>query len=189
MHMLIDSGTIVVNAQDDGINVNEDDISVFHMNGGSLTVNAANGDGIDSNGYIVIMSADKLSITAKDATQPTDINDIKADAEGALDADCGVYMTEEVFAIYEVNASSGSGSGGSGGSSGSGGDDESEEVVTQRDDILRSDGTEAGVVEFKATTIREATYTPEERMASGDVAASGPVFKVYGTVNDFSGIK
>ena len=189
MHMLIDSGTIVVNADDDGINVNNDDLSVFHMNGGSLTVNATNGDGIDSNGYIVITSADKLSITAKGATKPSSISNLNASAEGALDADCGVYMSEEVFAIYEVNASSSS----TGGSetTKTGGDTEEtdiESVETHTDTITRSDGTEAGVVNFKTTTIQKATYTPEERVEHG-VAESGNVFKVYGTVNDFSGIK
>ena len=43
MHMLIDSGTINVTAEDDGINVNEDDTSVFTMNGGTLTIIAKNG--------------------------------------------------------------------------------------------------------------------------------------------------
>ena len=43
--------------EDDGINVNEDNVSVFTMNGGTLHIFAglgAEGDGIDSNGYIVV---------------------------------------------------------------------------------------------------------------------------------------
>ena len=57
LHLSIHSGNITVNSQDDGINVNEDHVSVIAVNGGNITLNAAQGaegDGIDSNGYIVI---------------------------------------------------------------------------------------------------------------------------------------
>lgn len=104
MHMNIEGGIISVTAEDDGINVNEDNISVFTMNGGSLTVKAPNADGIDSNGYIVITSADVLSITAKDASKPENKANLNSGADGALDADCGVYMSDEVFEIYTANS-------------------------------------------------------------------------------------
>ena len=57
LHLTINSGNINIYAQNDGINVNEDNVSVFTMNGGTLHVFAglgAEGDGIDSNGYIVV---------------------------------------------------------------------------------------------------------------------------------------
>ena len=57
LHLTINSGNINIYAQNDGINVNEDDVSVFTMNGGTLHIFAglgAEGDGIDSNGYIVV---------------------------------------------------------------------------------------------------------------------------------------
>ncbi len=57
LHMSINDGQININSQDDGINVNEDNVSVLFINGGELTINAAlgaEGDGIDSNGYIAI---------------------------------------------------------------------------------------------------------------------------------------
>lgn len=57
MHLTVNGGNITILAQNDGINTNEDNISVTTINGGSLTINAglgAEGDGIDSNGFLVI---------------------------------------------------------------------------------------------------------------------------------------
>ncbi len=57
MHLTINSGTISISSMDDGINTNEDGVSVCTINGGSLTINAgqgSEGDGIDSNGDLVI---------------------------------------------------------------------------------------------------------------------------------------
>lgn len=57
LHLTINGGTIHIESQDDGINTNEDNVSVTTINGGSLTINAglgAEGDGIDSNGYLTI---------------------------------------------------------------------------------------------------------------------------------------
>ncbi len=57
LHLAFDGGKVTVNSQDDGINVNEDYVSVVYFNGGEVTVNAAQGaegDGVDSNGFIVI---------------------------------------------------------------------------------------------------------------------------------------
>ncbi len=57
LHLTINGGQINIYAQNDGINVNEDNVSVFTMNDGTLHIFAglgAEGDGIDSNGYIVV---------------------------------------------------------------------------------------------------------------------------------------
>ena len=57
LHLALNGGKIYIEAQDDGINTNEDGISVTSINGGYLYVNAglgAEGDGIDSNGYLTI---------------------------------------------------------------------------------------------------------------------------------------
>lgn len=57
LHLTIHGGTIHIESQDDGINTNEDNVSVTTINGGVLTVNAGlgeEGDGIDSNGYLTI---------------------------------------------------------------------------------------------------------------------------------------
>lgn len=58
MHLTIDSGEIAIRSGNDGINANADGESVATINGGSLyievTGETGEGDGIDSNGSIVI---------------------------------------------------------------------------------------------------------------------------------------
>ena len=57
LHLTINGGQINIQAQNDGINTNEDNVSVTTINGGALRINAGlgeEGDGIDSNGHIVI---------------------------------------------------------------------------------------------------------------------------------------
>jgi hypothetical protein len=57
LHLAINGGSLYIYAQDDGINTNEDGISVTQINGGYVHINAglgAEGDGIDSNGYLTI---------------------------------------------------------------------------------------------------------------------------------------
>lgn len=57
-HLTVYGGTIEISSGNDGINVNENDDSVFTMNGGNIKVIAngknGEGDGIDSNGALVI---------------------------------------------------------------------------------------------------------------------------------------
>ncbi|MBO6010391.1 MAG: carbohydrate-binding domain-containing protein [Oscillospiraceae bacterium] len=57
LHLTINGGRINVRSDDDGINVNEDNVSVLTVNGGELSIIAGlgyEGDAVDSNGYIVI---------------------------------------------------------------------------------------------------------------------------------------
>ena len=57
LHLTLYGGDITIHSQNDGINTNEDGVSVTTINGGNLTIFAglgAEGDGIDSNGYLVI---------------------------------------------------------------------------------------------------------------------------------------
>ena len=59
LHLSLNGGIITVDSQDDGINVNEDNVSVVILNGADVTLNpaqGAEGDGIDSNGFVVINS-------------------------------------------------------------------------------------------------------------------------------------
>lgn len=84
LHLTINGGAIHITSQDDGVNTNEDFVSVTTVNGGSLTVNAglgAEGDGIDSNGFLVInggtvwtMSNDRSPDGGIDADSPILIN-------------------------------------------------------------------------------------------------------------------
>lgn len=58
LHLTINGGIININSGNDGINTNEDNVSVTTMNGGSLNIvvngSTGEGDGIDSNGWLVI---------------------------------------------------------------------------------------------------------------------------------------
>ena len=96
MHLLVDSGIIKVTAEDDGINTNEDNTSVFTMDGGSLTVISKNGDGIDSNGYIVINNG------TLDITSAQDSDQLNAQGDGPIDADLGVYMSDNVTYTHQA---------------------------------------------------------------------------------------
>ena len=98
LHMNINGGNIVINSQDDGINVNEDNVSVVSVNGGNLEINAAlgaEGDGIDSNGYIIINGG------------TVSVNGIRV-PDSALDSEDGVYYNGGTIIIdgetqeYEV---------------------------------------------------------------------------------------
>ncbi|MBQ5390722.1 MAG: carbohydrate-binding domain-containing protein [Clostridia bacterium] len=83
MHLTVNGGNITITAQNDGINTNEDNISVTTINGGSLTINAGlgeEGDGIDSNGYLVISGG--TVITSACDRGP----------DGGIDADCAILI-------------------------------------------------------------------------------------------------
>ena len=82
MHLTINGGEIAIRSQDDGINTNEDGVSVTTINGGNVHIIAglgAEGDGIDSNGYLVINGGTVVS-TAHPA------------ADAGLDSDMGSFI-------------------------------------------------------------------------------------------------
>lgn len=57
LHLTINGGVINIDAANDGINTNEDNVSVTTINGGTLNIDAglgSEGNGIDSNGWLVI---------------------------------------------------------------------------------------------------------------------------------------
>lgn len=83
LHLALNGGKVYIESQDDGINTNEDGISVTSINGGYLHVNAglgAEGDGIDSNGYLTINGG----------TIVTYANDRSPD--GGIDADSDIII-------------------------------------------------------------------------------------------------
>ena len=83
LHLSISGGRITINSQDDGINVNEDNVSVFCMKGGDLTIHAAlgaEGDGIDSNGFIALEGG---TLRIDGITAP----------DSAMDSEDGIYYT------------------------------------------------------------------------------------------------
>ena len=58
LHLTMNGGTVLIDAGNDGINTNEDEVSVTTINGGKLDIRCnggtGEGDGIDSNGWLVI---------------------------------------------------------------------------------------------------------------------------------------
>ena len=57
MHITLNGGDLTIHSGNDGINANKDEVSVVTVRGGSLRIQAGlgtEGDGIDSNGYLVI---------------------------------------------------------------------------------------------------------------------------------------
>ncbi len=84
MHLAVNGGRIRITSGNDGINVNEDGVSVAAINGGSVNITVTGetgeGDGIDSNGYLVINGG---SVTACACS---------ASADAGLDAEKGVYI-------------------------------------------------------------------------------------------------
>ncbi len=81
LHLGITGGDITIDSQDDGINVNEDNVSVVSFTGGTVTLNAAQGaegDGVDSNGYVVI---DGGTLAVNGVTAP----------DSAIDSEDGIH--------------------------------------------------------------------------------------------------
>lgn len=94
MHLTVNGGNISITAQNDGINTNEDNISVLTVNGGALTVNAGlgvEGDGIDSNGFIVINGGSVLTSSCDKG------------ADGGIDADRDILIHGGIVAACGNN--------------------------------------------------------------------------------------
>jgi len=77
MHLDFTGGDIAIRAGEDGINANNDGVSIITVSGGSLSIVTSGGDGIDSNGAIVITGG-----TVHTFASPTGAN-------SGLDADNG----------------------------------------------------------------------------------------------------
>lgn len=83
MHLMIDGGVFNIESSDDAFNASEDGISVITINDGEVYANAVlgnEGDGIDSNGWIVINGG---TVVAKANAKS---------ADSGLDADNGIYL-------------------------------------------------------------------------------------------------
>ena len=83
-HLTINGGMINITSGNDGINTNEDNISVTTVNGGTLNIvcdgSTGEGDGIDSNGWLVINGG---TITAQACSSSVD---------AGIDSDNGIYI-------------------------------------------------------------------------------------------------
>lgn len=91
LHLTINGGNINIVSGNDGINTNEDGVSVTTVNGGSVNIfvdgKTGEGDGIDSNGWLVINGG---SVTAQACAFSGD---------AGIDSDMGIYINGgKVFA-------------------------------------------------------------------------------------------
>ncbi len=84
LHLTINGGIININSGNDGINTNEDNVSVTTLNDGQVNIvvngSTGEGDGIDSNGWLVINGGMLTSSAC----------DISMDA--GIDSDMGIYL-------------------------------------------------------------------------------------------------
>ncbi len=82
LHLTINGGNVHISSQDDGINVNEDNVSVLTINGGNLHILAglgSEGDGIDSNGFICVNGGTTISMA-------------NPGSDSGMDSDFGTYV-------------------------------------------------------------------------------------------------
>ena len=84
LHLTINGGQINIVSGNDGINTNEDNVSVTTVNGGKLFIkvdgSTGEGDGIDSNGWLVIN--DGMVVASACATS----------ADAGIDSDKGIHI-------------------------------------------------------------------------------------------------
>ncbi|MBR4949727.1 MAG: carbohydrate-binding domain-containing protein [Clostridia bacterium] len=84
LHLTINGGNINIISGNDGINTNEDGISVTTINGGNLKISVngktCEGDGIDSNGWLVINGGAVTASACSDS------------ADAGIDSDLGIHI-------------------------------------------------------------------------------------------------
>jgi len=84
MHLTINGGNIKINSGNDGINTNEDGVSVTTINGGLLMITVTGetgeGDGIDSNGWLVINGGTVIAQACSFS------------ADAGIDSDMGIHI-------------------------------------------------------------------------------------------------
>ena len=84
MHLTINGANIHIESGNDGINTNEDGVSVAAVNGGKLTIKVTGetgeGDGIDSNGWLVINGGTVVAAACSNS------------ADAGIDSDMGIHI-------------------------------------------------------------------------------------------------
>ncbi len=84
LHLTLNGGIINIDSGNDGINTNEDNISVTTINGGKLNISVngstGEGDGIDSNGWLVINGGEVTAAACSFS------------ADSGIDADMGIQI-------------------------------------------------------------------------------------------------
>lgn len=84
LHLTVNGGKINIESGNDGINTNADGLSVATINGGDLNIKVTGetgeGDGIDSNGWLVINGGEVVAAACSDS------------ADAGIDADMGIHI-------------------------------------------------------------------------------------------------
>ena len=84
LHLTIDGGNINILSGNDGINTNEDGISVTTINGGTVNIqvtgSTGEGDGIDSNGWLVINGGTVIAAACSTS------------GDAGIDSDMGIHV-------------------------------------------------------------------------------------------------
>ncbi|MBR3704522.1 MAG: carbohydrate-binding domain-containing protein [Oscillospiraceae bacterium] len=84
LHLTINGGNINIFSGNDGINTNEDGVSVTTVNGGTLNIRVTGetgeGDGIDSNGWLVINGGTVIAAACSTS------------ADAGIDSDMGIHI-------------------------------------------------------------------------------------------------
>ncbi len=84
LHLTLNGGNIDILSGNDGINTNEDGISVTTVNGGNVTIRVTGetgeGDGIDSNGWLVINGGTVIAQACSNS------------ADAGIDSDMGIHI-------------------------------------------------------------------------------------------------
>ena len=186
LHLTMDSGNVNITAEEDGINVNEDATSIFTLDGGTLKIIAKGGDGIDSNGWIV------LNDGTLDITCATDSDQLNAGGDGPLDADQDVEMSDSVTYTHQQYSSSTDGNGtspdstsGGEGNSTSGNStsgDNTSAVVRDTISVTNNDGVEVMLITYSGR-VEDTDTSPRT------IAESGDEFTLERLVNDFAGVE
>ncbi|MBQ9859734.1 MAG: carbohydrate-binding domain-containing protein [Clostridia bacterium] len=84
LHLTVNGGNINIYSGNDGINTNEDGVSVTTVNGGRVNIRVTGetgeGDGIDSNGWLVINGGTVMTAACSDS------------ADAGIDSDMGIHI-------------------------------------------------------------------------------------------------
>ena len=84
LHLTINGGNINIVSGNDGINTNEDEVSVTTINGGCVNIvvngSTGEGDGIDSNGWLVINGGTVIAQACSDS------------GDAGIDSDMGIHI-------------------------------------------------------------------------------------------------
>ena len=124
LHLAVNGGNINIYAADDGINCNEDHVSSVMFNGGTTHIYAglgAEGDGIDSNGFIVVNGGTLISVASPISDNGLDSED-GVEINGGTVVALGSGMGGSSYTVYvDGELQYGSSIGGNGGFPGFGG--------------------------------------------------------------------